>query len=359
MQESRYIRTILVGAALIVLYFVFRIFEPFLETIAVAVILASLCHPGFRWLESRLKGRSNLAALLTCLLIIAVIVVPFVGLTISLANQIGELYLTVQNRIEAGEYQNLMSLQGNRQLQPFFNWIGQYIDIEKVDLVGSLAALLRQASVFFLRHSTSFVSGTANLFGKLFIMLVTMFFLLRDGFKLLGEIEALSPLAGEYGKVIGSKLKQVTRATVLGSLLTALAQGLAGGIVFWFLGIPHVLVWFTLMTLFSLLPVVGTAIIWAPWAVYLIASGSVVKGVILIVMGVLVIGMIDNFLRPVFIEGQVGMHSLLVFFSIMGGIAYFGMSGMIFGPIIVSLGLTFLELIKLEFREELSDTLVE
>lgn len=352
MKERLYLRTFLVIPSLFVLYFVFQIFRPFLLPITLAVILVSICYPGYEMMSRLLKGRSSAAAFLTCLVVVLLLVVPFVLLSLSLAKEVSHVYLEFQKRFEGGEFRDVI-----QQLGPYFQtpvaWVSGYIDLQGIDVLKSLGGVLQQASVFFLKHSTTILSGFAGLVSKFFIMLVTMFFLFRDGARLLQEFKALTPLSSNYEGILVGKLREVTRAVVLGSLLTALAQGFAGGIVFWMLGVSNLLFWSTLMALFSLVPVVGTSIIWVPWAIYFLFTGSFVKAIVLVLLAVFFVGMIDNILRPLFIEGKAGMHTLLVFFSIMGGIAYFGMIGMIFGPIIVSLGLTFLELYKLEFRQEL------
>jgi len=181
-------------------------------------------------------------------------------------------------------------------------------------------------------------------------MIVTMFFLFRDGHRLRDELASLSPVSQRYTDLLSTTFREVARATVVGNLLTAMAQGLASGIIFWSLGVSNALFWGTISAFFSLVPVVGAAIIWIPWAIYFLVSGSIVKGILMVALQALVVGSLDNVLRPLLIEGRIRMHTMLVFFSIMGGIAYFGVLGMVFGPIIVALGMTLLEVYKIEVR---------
>ncbi|MFQ5928683.1 MAG: AI-2E family transporter [Acidobacteriota bacterium] len=350
-------RIFLLISSAFVLYFLFQIFQPFLLPISLAVILVSLCYPVFDWTCRKLKGRRGWAALMTCLWVTASIIVPFVVLLVLLAGEVTEVYQEFERKLESGELENLLDLRDNSYLQPLLNWIN--LDLENIDLIGSFADPLQQVSLFFLRHSTALFSGLFHMITGFLIMLVTMFFLFRDGNRLMEELKTWSPFPERYEQLLVNKFQEVTSATVLGSLLTALAQGTAGGLLFWLLGISNVLFWGFLIALFSLVPVVGTGIVWVPWAIYFFAMGSLFRGIILVAAGVLVVGMIDNFLRPLFIEGKAKMHTLLVFFAIMGGIAYFGMVGMIFGPIIVAVGLTFLELFKIEFRSELAKLIEE
>ncbi len=318
-------------------------------SIFMATILACLCFPAFHWVNRRLGGRTNLAALVTCLAITALIIVPFAGLAIMLASEATLAYQQLQTAIEQGKIQEMMSLRE----QPYLGWALQQVDLDRVDIVESLVSLLQSISLGALRHSTAVFSGIAHVLTSFLIMIVTMFFFFRDGPALFEQIRRWTPLSERYERQIVQKFQEVSSATVIGSLVTAVAQGVAGGITFFLVGLPNVIFWGTLTALFSLVPLVGTAIVWLPWALYLLAIGKTVTALILIGLSIVFVGGIDNVLRPALIEGKTRMHTMLVFFSIMGGISYFGIAGMVVGPIMVALGLTFLELYRIEFEREL------
>jgi predicted PurR-regulated permease PerM len=174
-------------------------------------------------------------------------------------------------------------------------------------------------------------------------MSVVLFFLLRD-FEYFGNMfRAISPLSDQQEQIFVERFRSVTRATVLGNLATAITQGAISGLIFLIVGLSSPILWGSLTALFSLVPMVGTALVWAPWAIYLFATGSPTKAVIFLVLEILVVGGVDNILRPMLIEGSVKMHTLLVFFSILGGITYFGILGMFFGPLIFAIAMTLLE----------------
>lgn len=354
MQERKYVRIFLLVPSLVVLFFVCQIFRPFLLPISLAMVLSTICFPIFRWLSAHLRNRSSLAALLTCLLVTAIIIVPVVVLTILLAGEVSQVYQKFQESLARGDFNRLFRLKDSAILGPLFNWINQYVATEQIDIMGGVASALQQVSLFFLKHSTELLTKFVSLVTDFFIMLVTMFFLFRDGPRLLREVRSWTPLSSQYEDLILKKFREVTSATVLGSLLTAVAQGLASGIVYWILGVPNALFWGTLTAFFSLVPVVGTALVWVPLTLYLVSIGSLGRAIALALLASLLVGSIDNIIRPMFIEGRAKLHSLLVFFAIMGGIGYFGMVGMVFGPIVIALGLTFLELYKTEFRDELT-----
>ena len=354
MQERKYVRLFLIIASAVVLYFVFRIFQPFIVPVSLAVILASLSYPAFEWTCVKLKDRRSLAALLTCIGVTASIILPFVILLMLLAVEVTQVYQKLQTKLSGDSFTGFLDLSRNPYLAPVIGWVSQYVDLDAIDIVGNLTTALERVSFFFLRHSTSILSGFFQTIVNFLVIVFTMFFLLRDGTRFAEELRTWNPLSLRYEQQIIGKFREVANATVLGSLLTAAAQGFAGGLVYWGLGISNLLFWAFATAVLSLVPVVGTALVWVPWAIYFFASGSVVRGVVLVAAAVLFVGMIDNVVRPLFIEGKANMHTLVVFFSIMGGIAYFGMLGMIFGPIVVAIGLTFIELYKLEFRQELA-----
>lgn len=338
---------------LVVLYFVFRIFQPFLLPISLAAVLATLCYPVFDWTCQRLRNKRSWAALLTCVWVTASIIIPFVILLILLTGEVTEVYQQFQRRLESGDWQVFLTLQDKPYIRPFAEWLRQNVDLGEIDLIGSLGAALQQVSLFFLRQSTAILSGLFRVTVDFLIMLVCMFFLFRDGNRLMEVLKTWIPLSENFNRVIFKKFQEVSSATVIGTLLAALAQGVSGGLLYWLIGIPNALLWGCLTALFSLLPVVGTGIVWVPWAIFFFLTGSWIQGIILVVGGLLV-GMLDNVLKAILIEGRAEMHTLIVFLAIMGGIGYFGIVGMIFGPIIVALALTFLELYKMEFQLEVT-----
>jgi predicted PurR-regulated permease PerM len=345
-------RVALLLAALIVLYFVLQIFKPFLGSIAVALVLTTLSYPVFELISAKLKGRRGWAALATCVILTLVIVVPFVLLFVMLANEVGQVYGQLQEALaKGGGLKSLQRIDEIPMIQKPLAWLASVVDLKRIDVAGNLASLLQKVSVFLLTHSTAIVSGVFSVLFNFFIMVVTMFFLFRDGYALRQELGQLSPVSERYTTLLSKTFREVARATVLGSLVTAAVQGLAAGIIYWALGVSNALFWGTLSAFFSLVPIVGSALVWGPWAIYFLLSGSVVKGILLIALQALVVGSLDNILRPWLIRGRIRMHSMIIFFSVMGGIAYFGVLGMVFGPIVVAIGLTLLEAYKAEFRE--------
>jgi predicted PurR-regulated permease PerM len=353
MTDRKYLRIALLVPAIIILYYVFQIFRPFLVSVLLAAILVSLAYPAFEWTCDRLKGRRGLAALITCLWLTLLFLVPFVVVLIMLAQQVAQVYTGLQAEAESGRIAAMLDPDPEGWVGSIRLWLSEQLGLEDVDLMTNVGAALQQASVFLLRHATEILSGVFSVFMNFFIILITMFFLFRDGERLHAEIRTWSPLSSQYEQRLVDTFRQVASAAVVGNLLTALAQGTAAGIVFWSLGVQNAVFWGALSAFGSLIPVVGASIIWVPWAIYFFVTGMYLQGILMVALQSLIVGSIDNVLRPILIEGKAKMHTLVVFLAIIGGIAYFGILGMFLGPIVVALGLTFLELYKTEFREEL------
>jgi predicted PurR-regulated permease PerM len=172
---------------------------------------------------------------------------------------------------------------------------------------------------------------------NLFAMLYLLFFLFRDENKLSERVKDAIPLRSEQLNALLLKFTIVIRATVKGDLLVALLQGALGGLMFWFLGINASLLWAVLMAFLSLLPAIGSGLVWMPVAIYLIATGAVWQGIVLIVYGAFVIGLVDNFLRPMLVGKDTKMPDYVVFFSTLGGIEAFGLNGFVIGPVIAAM----------------------
>jgi predicted PurR-regulated permease PerM len=180
-----------------------------------------------------------------------------------------------------------------------------------------------------------------------------MFFLLRDGPALMAIIRSSSPLPEAYELEIFKKFEDVSYATFYGSLLTAVAQGAAAFLLFLVLGLPAPLFWGAMISLVSLVPIVGAFLIWLPWASYLLLAGLTTRGIVLLAVGGLVVSSIDNVLKPIIIKGRTDMHPLLVFLSVLGGLQVFGFLGVLLGPLLVALFVSFLNFYREEFQETL------
>jgi predicted PurR-regulated permease PerM len=336
------------------LYLAFRILKPFLNPILIAVILTPLVHPLFNWLKGRLRGRAGLASLITCLLVVIVILGPLALLGIGLVNQGAASVQALQDWVNSGQLDAL--LQGDR-LADAKQAIGRMLpllDPERLDLKGLLLSLSNKIGTLLLSQGGALLSSTGSLLGSLVLMLFVLFFTVRDGDEILAGIRSLSPLRASQEAHLLERIRVVSKSAILGALGTAIAQGVMGGIGLAIVGIPA-LFWGSIMALASLLPLVGTALVWLPACAFLALSGHPGKAVFLALWSAIVVGSVDNFLRPVLMKGESEMSTLWILLAILGGLQVFGLPGMLYGPLIFGLVSVLLYLYRAEYGDFLDE----
>jgi predicted PurR-regulated permease PerM len=308
---------------------------PFYGAVLWAAIASILFAPVYRRLAASMGQRRNLAALATLAVIVVMVIVPLTLITTALVQEAAGVY----DRIQSGE------LDFRRYFQQVFDalpaWAAALLDrFGLTNLAAAqeqLSAGLMRASQFLAAQAISIGQRTFDFVVSLFVMLYVLFFLLRDGDTLTSRVRKAIPLHAEQQHDLFEKFAVVIRATVKGNIVVALVQGALGGLIFWLLGIHAALLWAVLMAAVSLLPAVGTALIWLPVAVYLLASGSVSKGIVLVAYGVVVIGLVDNVLRPVLVGKDTKLPDYVILVSTLGGIAIFGFNGLVIGPVIAAM----------------------
>jgi predicted PurR-regulated permease PerM len=352
--KSRYSQIFFGLSFILILYLFYMMLRPFLIAVILSLTMVSLFYPNYQQLNGKLRGRSGLSAILMCTIITILLIIPSFLFFIALFNELNEAYGSVQAEMPADWLDQALPWQSNPMVKEFWSGLHQYLGVEEESVGAALSSMANRVVGFLLEHYSTILSGIGAFFLNFFIMVFSMFFFFRDGSSFLAELKRLIPLAPQYEDMLIHKLRNVVYATFFGIFATAICQGLAGGVIFFALGISNPILWGTATAVLSLVPVMGTATVWVPMAVYLILTGSVAKGIILLILGSTVIGLVDNFVRPLIIEGRSdGMHLLLVFFALLGGLVLFGPAGLILGPLITALLVAFLEIYKIEFREEL------
>jgi len=336
----------------------FFLLKPFLVILVFAAILASVFHSLYVRILKLLGNHQSIAAFLTCLLIFVVIVIPLTFFVLLLAKQTFDIYNLILQKVQSGELDFYLRWQKGSVLYDFFQTLqtqfGGIIDFQSVDLKNDLVNFVKNVSSFLVQESAVFLKGVGSLifgfFLLFFLLFFSLYYFLKDADFIAKKISLLSPLPEQYNYELFRKFKEISKATLYGIFLTSIAQGLLGGIGFTIVGIPNGLFWGTAMAFFSLIPIVGTALIWFPAAVMLIVSGNLFGGIFLFLWGLVLISSVDNFLRIFFIGNQINMNPLLAFLSVFGGIALFNFVGVIFGPLILMFFLTFLHIYQLEYK---------
>lgn len=344
-------QAVFVLIALASMYGVFRILRPFFNSIILAIMLGSVCSPLHAYVFRRCGSRGNLAALLSVIVVFFLILVPS-------AVFLGALVTQGMNSVQtANQWLNDTNLDGEwsqRKLAEIMQWPPvarlETFARERVPMFADhfdAAALARKTGEAVVgavrlgletlgKQILPLLSATGSFLTAFFIMLFVMFYVFRDGPEMLRRLRHLSPLSSSQEEALLQRVRGVIHAVLLGTFVTAFVQGVAGMIGFFFVGIPA-LFWGTMLGAASIVPVVGTALIWVPATGYLLVTGHTLKAIFLFVWGAGFIGNIDTLLKPMLMGGKSGMSSLVVFFAILGGIRLFGMMGVIYGPLIFGL----------------------
>ena len=303
----------------------------FLSPLVWALALAVLFAPFHQWLLRHLK-RPNLATALALLLIAIIVVVPMFLIGERLVGEAAKGASSLEQSLRSGDWRR--AVDASPRLAPVAQWIEDRVD---------LAGIASTAASWVTSVSTSLLRASAGQVVAIFLTFYFLYFFLRDRDSILDTLRTYSPLKrGEmsklYDRVGGSLI-----ATLYGTLTVALVQGALGGLMFWFLGLPSPLMWGTVMGMMSIVPVLGTFVIWAPAAAYLAMQDNYQSALIIAVWGAVVIANVDNILYPLLVGSRLQLHNIVAFIAVVGGVVLFGLSGIILGPLIVTLTLFLLD----------------
>ena len=331
-----------------VTYWFFDLIAAFLMPVFWAIVLAIVFAPMENWFARRWPDRENLTASLTTIAITLVVIVP-VGLVIlAVVNQAQGLI----GQVQSGELDPTGAIDFVERQMPLAR---AYADDYGVDFEAA-----RERVLDFVNQGGQYLGNAALNFGQnflglavdFFLMLYFLWWMIRDGENIIERIVLALPLGDHDERLLLGRFATVSRATLKGTLIVAVTQGTLGGLLFWGLGIDGALFWGVIMTLLSLLPVGGSAIVWVPAAVIMAAQGIWWKAIVIVAFGALAIGLVDNLLRPLLVGRDTKMPDYLVLIATLGGIAAFGLAGFVIGPVVAALFLTVWEMMTREAVEE-------
>jgi predicted PurR-regulated permease PerM len=353
-EKTRARRLFLLALLFLFLYLTYLLFKPYVGTVVFAVVLTSVCHRFHKRVLQRCKDKKNLAAFLTTAMLVVIVVVPLVGFSAALVNQGADSFGQVSTWLQEGNIERMLSWEW---VQPLRNLVNHQLDrlgledlnVRKIILDASAGLGQR-----ILSWGKSFLGNVTGLMVYCLLLVLLVFYFIRDGQAILERLKNLSPLSKEQEEGLIQRVRDLSRSVVMANGATAVAQGFAGGIGLWIAGISP-LFWGTMMAFASLIPVVGTAIVWLPAVVYLVLIESWGKAVFLAIWSMVVVGSIDNFLRPFLMKGEGGISSIYLFFAILGGINLFGIVGILYGPLILGVAAILLYLYELEYSEVLAE----
>ncbi len=322
-------------------YLSYLILKPFLTSIAWAVVLSTVFYPVYAYMCRFLKWKV-LASLLTLAITVVIILGPFSYLTIALAN-------------ELSNFADYINTEGIGKLQDWINspqaiWLQERIkttlNIEKLDLASILSENLSRMGKNILGKVTKGVANIASVFINFFLMLFAMFFMLRDAPDFIRKFHDYMPFSEAQRDRLESQMKDMVISTIYGGVVVAMAQGTVGGLTFLVLGMKSPVLLGTAIGLMSFIPGVGTFSVWGPVVVYLLIKKAFIKAVILLFVGTFIISTIDNILKPIIISGRTRMPTLVIFFSVIGGLKVFGLIGLVLGPLVMAMFISVFEIFR-------------
>ena len=333
-ERERLNLVIFYGAILLLGYLAYRIIEPFLAPLAWSGVLALCAYPLFGKLEPRLGPTRS--AILSTIAVALLLILPAVLLALALINEAAQAVNVLQ--AAAADIQNHEKLMGG------WTWMQEHLPLPPIDQIKTrLMGFAAQLTGLLAAQAGAILQNTSIFFFKLFVTLFALFFFLRDSKYAGAIVRELLPFEKNRKEQMISLTRDLVAASTTTTLAVALAQGIAGGIGFAVLGIQAPVFWGVVMGFCALVPVFGTALVWAPAAVWLMISGDWIRGLILVAIGIGIVGMLDNVLRPALMSGRSSMNGLLIFISLLGGVAAFGFLGLVLGPVVAALVLSILQ----------------
>ena len=330
--ERSHVQTLLLMAVTALgIYLCGLLAAPFLPALAWALALAVLFAPFQKWLESKL-AHSGLAAMIAVTVIALIVVVPAVFVAQKLVVQAVKGAQLIESKVSSGEWRR--AIEAQPRLAPIADKIEQDLDLQ--DSVKTLTSWLSNTA-------GSIVTGSVFQAVNFCIIFYLLFFFLRDRRAALHSLRYLSPLSKAEMEQMFERISGTINATVYGTLAVSAIQGLLGGLMFWWLGLPAPLLWGVVMAILAVIPVLGAFVVWVPAVAFLALEGSWGNAVILAVWGILVVGTIDNLLRPALVGKQLKLHTVVAFISVVGGLMLFGPAGLILGPVALTITTVLLE----------------
>ena len=325
------------GLLLATLVFTFLIFRPFWMVLVLGISFSIVFYPFYEWLHRRHLS-PWLSSLLTVLIFIIILCGPLLGIGVLIFNQSQDLYRIVVDSGSAGPFMNSISDTIN-------NFLPEGVTFDANQKASDFIS-------FISKNVASIFSSTVSAFFSFLLMLLIMFYFLKDGAKWQRAIIVLSPLSDKDDEKIIGRLREAVNSVVKGNLFIALVQGILMGVGLWIFGIPNSALWGIVAAVASMLPTIGTAVISVPAILFLFISGNTSAAIGLSIWAVLMVGMVDNLLYPLIVGEKINIPPLLILFAVLGGLSLLGPVGILVGPLSVSLLYTLISIYRNEFKQQ-------
>lgn len=319
-------------------YLLILLLSPFSTAILWAFTLAIVIQPWQKWLSKKLPSKT-LVALISVATAVIVIIVPLVFVLFQVSKELAIFYRSFQN---SQNINNLVELIKDTDL---FIWLEQNFDLSATNIKENVSEKISSILNLTVQYTTSIISNSFFLIVDFIFTIFTLFFLLRDGEEFIAWLLRFLPIGNEKKIELVERVRLVINATFFGNIVVAITQASLAGFMFYLLGVPAVLLWTVIMALLAMIPMVGTAFIWIPTAIWLLLTGAIAKAVILVLWGIFAVGLIDNILRPILVGRQTNLPTIVTFYSVLGGIKIFGPLGLMLGPLVIASFITLLNFV--------------
>lgn len=346
-------KSFILGGLLVLLVALGVFASPFMATLLISGVMVVAVYPVHRWLHQRIKFSSTFSALISLILVAIVILVPLTLLFFLIAEEAAQAYLLINEKLAA--YSQNPRLLGSI---PELNWlrnvaelVSNYVPISSTDVISAGRDFIGRISSALLGQTTSVLKNLTVFIIHIVVFLLSMFYFLKDGNRLVAYVNDLLPLPQSYRKALMSQLNQLSYGMIYGVFGAAVVQGLLVGIGFSIVGVNNPAFWGAIAALFSPFPYIGTAIVWLPVVIALLFTQKWLMALFLLFWGAIVVGMADNLVKPFLIGSSAALHPLAILVVLLGGAFSFGVKGLIFGPFILTLALAFLHIYSLEYAQ--------
>jgi predicted PurR-regulated permease PerM len=324
-SRERVLTLTLLGLTALSLYLCYLLVQPFLPALAFALALAVITHPMYRAIERHVKPR-DVAAGLAVAAVALLVVTPIIVVGRTLLVQLSAGIRTLQVEIQSGHWREVVART---------SWLERAVVWVETEV--NPAAVAGKAGEVIGPYVPSVVLGSAWTVAGLVMTLFILFFFFRDSDSALDMLRSLVPLSQVEADEVFRRITDTIHASIYGSVAVALVQGVLGGLMFWLLGLPTPVLWGAVMALLALVPMLGTFLVWAPTAAFLALGGQWGKALLLAGWGACAIGLVDNVLYPFLVRKRMRLHTLPVFFAVLGGVALVGAAGVVIGPLVLSI----------------------
>jgi predicted PurR-regulated permease PerM len=343
---SRYfLLVVLIGIGIVF----FNMIKIFLIPMILAAVFVVLFYPLYGWFLKVSRNRKSLSSLVCCLVLLLGLLMPVFVIANLVSGEAINFYQNAEQKVEELIQQGNESLLKNIKEHKLI----KKLHLDKIDWQASIQESIKAAATLLATVINKASKGTFQLLVNLFLTFFAMYYLFRDGDKLIQRLKYLSPLADKYKEELFIRFISVSRATIKGTVVVGLIKGFIGGFTFWIFGISSPILWGVVMAILSIVPMLGAWLVMYPAALIMMLMGHIWQGVALFLISAVIISSVDNILQPRLVGRSSGLHDLLIFFSTLGGISMFGVMGFIVGPIIAALFVSILDVYSIEFKSQL------